>query len=220
MAYLYRHIRLDKNEPFYIGIGSDELNNYKRANWAYERNSIWNSIVNKTVYEVEIILDNLTWEQACEKEKEFIKLYGRKNTNSGILANMTDGGEGVLGIKQNAESRLKISKAHKGRIFSKEHRQKIGEGNKNKIVSNETKKKQSKVKLGYKQKRESIKKMQIAQAYRKKKVDQFDLNMNFIKTYNSISELVPLGFHKATIIDCCKGRFKQHKQFIFKYHNN
>ena len=21
MAYLYRHIRLDKNEPFYIGIG-------------------------------------------------------------------------------------------------------------------------------------------------------------------------------------------------------
>jgi hypothetical protein len=22
MAYVYRHIRLDKNEPFYIGIGS------------------------------------------------------------------------------------------------------------------------------------------------------------------------------------------------------
>jgi hypothetical protein len=29
MAYLYRHIRHDKNEPFYIGIGSD--NNYKRS---------------------------------------------------------------------------------------------------------------------------------------------------------------------------------------------
>jgi hypothetical protein len=29
MAYLYRHIRLDKNEPFYIGIGSDKQ--YKRA---------------------------------------------------------------------------------------------------------------------------------------------------------------------------------------------
>lgn len=28
MAYLYRHIRLDKNEPFYIGIGSDS--NYNR----------------------------------------------------------------------------------------------------------------------------------------------------------------------------------------------
>ena len=29
MAYLYRHIRLDTNEIFYIGIGSDI--NYKRA---------------------------------------------------------------------------------------------------------------------------------------------------------------------------------------------
>jgi len=24
MAYLYRHIRLDNNEPFYIGIGNDQ----------------------------------------------------------------------------------------------------------------------------------------------------------------------------------------------------
>jgi hypothetical protein len=29
MAYVYRHIRLDKNEPFYIGVGSDS--NYSRA---------------------------------------------------------------------------------------------------------------------------------------------------------------------------------------------
>ena len=32
MAYIYRHIRLDKNEPFYIGIGSDVEGKYKRAN--------------------------------------------------------------------------------------------------------------------------------------------------------------------------------------------
>jgi hypothetical protein len=25
MIYLYRHIRLDKNEPFYIGIGEDKI---------------------------------------------------------------------------------------------------------------------------------------------------------------------------------------------------
>jgi len=29
MCYVYRHIRLDKNEPFYIGIGSDF--NYQRS---------------------------------------------------------------------------------------------------------------------------------------------------------------------------------------------
>jgi hypothetical protein len=31
MAYLYRYIRLDKNKPFYIGIGSDNKGQYKRA---------------------------------------------------------------------------------------------------------------------------------------------------------------------------------------------
>lgn len=29
MATVYRHIRLDKNEPFYIGIGKDE----KKSTW-------------------------------------------------------------------------------------------------------------------------------------------------------------------------------------------
>ena len=37
MKVLYRHIRLDKNEPFYIGIG-----NIKRAYNKSERNDIWN----------------------------------------------------------------------------------------------------------------------------------------------------------------------------------
>ncbi len=220
MAYLYRHIRLDKNEPFYIGIGLNESNNYKRAYWTYERNFIWKKIVAKTNYEVEIVLDNLTWEEACEKEKEFIKLYGRKNINSGILSNMTDGGDGAFGMKHSAKTKLKISLAKKGKIFSEEHKKKIGLGNKDKIISTETKKKQSEARKGHKQKIESIEKMKAAQAYRKKKVDQFDLNMNFIKTHSSISSLIPFGFCKAGIIDCCKGKFKQHKQFIFRYHNN
>lgn len=89
MAVVYRHIRLDKNEPFYIGIGQE-----KRAYTTRERNEIWRRIVDKTDYEVEILFDDLTWEEAIKKEKEFISLYGRKNNNTGILANMTDGGEG------------------------------------------------------------------------------------------------------------------------------
>ena len=75
MAYLYRHIRLDKNTPFYIGIGSDLK--YNRANSIKDRNIFWKRIANKTQYRVEIMLDDLSWEEACEKEKEFIKIYGR-----------------------------------------------------------------------------------------------------------------------------------------------
>ena len=103
MPYLYRHIRLDKNEPFYIGIGSDDY--YKRAHDIKSRNRHWKFVINKTAYEVDILMDGLTWEQACEKEIEFIKLYGRKDLNEGILVNMTDGGDGVLGSIMPEESK-------------------------------------------------------------------------------------------------------------------
>lgn len=99
MAYVYRHIRLDKNVPFYIGIGSDEDGEYKRAycDYADGRNYYWNNIVAKTNYSVEIMLDNISWEDACNKEKEFISLYKRRK-DGGTLANLTLGGDGQLGM--------------------------------------------------------------------------------------------------------------------------
>ena len=127
MAYLYRHIRLDKNKPFYIGICS--TNNYSRAYRKTYRNPIWNRIVLKTEYEVEIVLENLTWDEACKKETEFIALYGRIDINTGILSNMTDGGEGTPNKILTFETKLKIGKGNKGKVLSKEHREKIGENN-------------------------------------------------------------------------------------------
>jgi hypothetical protein len=103
MALVYRHIRLDKNVPFYIGIS----NGNKRRPFAKKRNPIWTYITSKTNYRVEIILDDLTWEEALEKEKEFIALYGRRDLGKGTLANMTDGGDGAIGIIQTEESKEK-----------------------------------------------------------------------------------------------------------------
>ncbi len=99
MAYLYRHIRLDKNQPFYIGIGGlNSFDNYDRAHFKYQRGEIWNRIANKADYSIEIMLDNLSKEEAIVKEIEFIKLYGRMNLKTGFLANLTDGGEGSQNI--------------------------------------------------------------------------------------------------------------------------
>jgi hypothetical protein len=113
MAYLYRHIRLDKNEPFYIGIGSDEEGQYDRAYSKDSRTKYWRRIISKVGYEVEIVLDDLSWEEACEKEKEFIKLYGRKDLNEGTLVNMTDGGEGTPGFKHSDTTKEKCRLAAK-----------------------------------------------------------------------------------------------------------
>jgi len=144
MACLYRHIRLDKNEPFYVGIGK----NVKRAYNIYNRSAYWGKIVKKHGYEVEILLEDLTWEEACIKEKEFISLYGRKDLGLGTLCNLTNGGDGTLGIKRSEEYILKLSERQKdgkaywcGKKRSEETKKKISNANKGKSPSLETKEK-------------------------------------------------------------------------------
>lgn len=126
MAVLYRHIRLDTNTPFYVGIGQDEKRAYSR-----QRSNHWKRIVQKHGYKVHIMLDDLTWEQAQEKEREFIKLYGRKDLGLGILINKTDGGEGSLGAIRSVETRAKVSISKTGKLKTEEHRKKIKASSKN-----------------------------------------------------------------------------------------
>lgn len=99
MAYVYRHIRLDKNEPFYIGIGSNKARCYIDK----ARNKFWHQIVGKTDYRVDIIFDDITIEEAKQKEIELISLYGKKIEGNGILVNITDGGDGNYGRKATPE---------------------------------------------------------------------------------------------------------------------
>ena len=101
---LYRHIRLDKNEPFYIGISD----NYNRPFSKHSRNRYWKHIINNTEYKVEIILDGLTRNEVEQKEIEFISLYGRKDLGLGTLVNLTNGGTGGLGLKHSQESKNKM----------------------------------------------------------------------------------------------------------------
>ena len=133
MAYVYRHIRLDKNEPFYIGIGSDS--SYKRANEKTRRNKIWNDINSRTEYHVDILCDGLNWVEACEKEKEFIALYGRINKKNGTLSNLTDGGDGVVGVIVSENARIRSSETHLNKNISKETREKISKSLKLKVKS-------------------------------------------------------------------------------------
>ena len=128
MAVVYRHIRLDKNEPFYIGIG-------KNINRAYEKSSkkrsrFWQNIVKKTDYEVEILFEDIEYDFAKEKEKEFISLYGRIDNNTGILCNMTDGGDGALNQYQSEETKIKRAKSitgEKNGMYGKTHSDELKE---------------------------------------------------------------------------------------------
>lgn len=116
MACVYRHIRLDTRKPFYIGIGVTPTRAYSKKG----RNKHWHNIVDKHGYDVQILLEDLSYEEAKLKEIEFISLYGRHNISNGLLCNLTDGGDGSLGYKPTEEALLKISKTSKGRVKSKE----------------------------------------------------------------------------------------------------
>jgi len=133
MAVLYRHIRLDNNEVFYIGIGENEKRAYNKRG----RSIYWKRVVSKSEYEIEFVFEDLTWEQACEKEKEFIALYGRQDLRTGTLVNLTNGGEGVPNMVRSKEWKLERSRAMKGN--------KIWLG---KTHSQESKKLMSKAKMG------------------------------------------------------------------------
>ena len=167
MAIVYQHRRLDTNEVFYVGIGKT----IKRAYTKKFRNDHWHSVVKLHGYEVDVLFTDITWEEACQKEIELIKKYGRADLNEGSLVNKTDGGDGnnnlifteehkrkisqshkgnkySLGVKHSEESKRKMSEAHKGRIFSEESKRKMSEAQKG-----------NKKNLGKKHHPETIKKM-------------------------------------------------------------
>jgi len=108
MAYIYRHIRLDKNEPFYIGISKSNIN-YKRAFNTTARNSFWKNIVSKTEYEVEILLESDDYEFIKQKEVEFLSLYGRRDLNKGTGFFSMDS---ILDIKAHIPSQVELKVDH------------------------------------------------------------------------------------------------------------
>lgn len=213
-CYVYRHVRLDKNIPFYIGIGSD--NKYYRANYTKKRNPYWNKIVSNTEYKIDILLDNLTWEEACAKEKEFIKLYGRHDLNLGALSNMTDGGDGSRNIIQSLETIQKRSEKLKG----------INNPNYGKTIPDWHKEINRKSQLGRKQPKEVIelrinklrgkkRQMHVVEAVRKAH-SRVVLDVNSGVFYDSIKEAAASkGYNRRTLNAMLSGQNKNKTTLIY-----
>lgn len=157
--YVYVHRRVTDNKPFYVGKG--------KGNRAYStngRNSYWKNTKDKHGFSVEIVFEDLTEEEAFQCEKDTItefRYFGYP------LTNLTDGGEGVSGIKQSAETirkrvlkttgkkrteatKLLISNALKGKTSSLETRLKLSKINKGRLRSEESINKTAKANIGKK----------------------------------------------------------------------
>jgi hypothetical protein len=86
--YTYAYLREDRT-PYYIGKG--------QGNRAYQSNGK-PCAVPKNKNKIIFLKTNLLEEDAYKHEIYMISVFGRKNNNTGILQNRTDGGEGGKGL--------------------------------------------------------------------------------------------------------------------------
>ena len=108
--YTYLHKTEDEEEVFYVGKGRLDrcLHYLDRSEW-------WKHVVDKHGYYIVIDRINLTEEEAFEREKELISLFGRRQFG-GKLVNLTDGGDGVSGRVFTEEDRKNISERIKANL--------------------------------------------------------------------------------------------------------
>jgi hypothetical protein len=145
--YVYRHIRLDSNTPFYIGKGSGN-----RAFDFIKRNGCWKKIAKKHGVKTEIVLNNIDEKTAFDMEIKLISLYKKFNY---CEANLTNGGEGGSGYKHTEQAKQIMREKRKGEnnnFFGKQHseetKEKIKEARKKQIITEEAKLKISKATIG------------------------------------------------------------------------
>ena len=119
--YVYQHIREDKNEIFYIGIGTKskqdiKYNTFRRASCLHKDNNLWMKIIAKTKWKFEILFESDNRKEVEQMEIDLIAKYKRKCCGeNGILANLTLGGESNKDYKFTDAQKKKISDAQKGK---------------------------------------------------------------------------------------------------------
>jgi NUMOD3 motif len=211
---------------FYIGKGSSE----RRAYYLSGRNKHWHNVVNKYGKpDVQILANWDTEEEALDHERLLISCFrdlGHK------LCNLTDGGEGVSGLKHSEETRKKMSFSRLGKTghkCSEETKQKLREVNLGNKHSEKTKEKLSalnkglKNSLGYKHTEEAKKKIGAASKGNKHGIGNTNKRkFVWIGTHIKTGEIIHIigqkamsdgGFQSANIIKCINGSIKSHKGY-------
>lgn len=118
----YNNIYTFDCQPFYVGKGKHHRMKGHLQPKSLCDNSIKSNTINAIIretgkipthYKIE---EKLSFEEANELETKLIKHFGRRDIGTGILTNMTDGGEGFKNVVFTKETREKMSKAKIGKI--------------------------------------------------------------------------------------------------------
>lgn len=194
MYTVYMHVF--PNEKIYVGITGNAIKTRWHNGLGYKNQPlVWRTIQKYGWENIEhkILFENLSKEEACEKEIELIKEYNSTNPEFGY--NNSSGGDAShKGSKLNEEQRKRLSDAHKNP--SPEIRKKYSEGQIGRVLSDETRQKMSQSRMGHKvskETREKLRKSSIGKTLppeTKKKVS------DGLKRYYSTTGAKPFNYGK------------------------
>lgn len=131
--YVYKLVCPIKNVPFYIGVSD-----YERKQKGYRFDDhitealLWDGVNRSGINPIKlnfikkilsadlepivnIVFESDNLNDIFEKEKELISLYGRIDLKTGILTNLTDGGDGVFNLSD--EIRSSIGDSRRGKSY-------------------------------------------------------------------------------------------------------
>jgi len=179
--------------------------NYPVYRWLRKQPSLWWAVLEFSIDKA--ALNDL--------ERKWIALF----RPTGLLLNLTEGGEGTLGRTHSAETRRKISEAkigkryNIGRKMTQEQKEKL----RNKVITDEARLNYSKAQKRRMQNPEERKKYldKLAQYRETRKKAVYCSNG---QTYASIREAArELNIASPNIICVLKGRYKQANGYTFSY---
>ena len=226
-----------KNEKWYVGQTMNQERRFKDhidAAINKKDNTHFHRAIRK--YGLEnfvycVLEENVLRENLNMREMDWIEYYDSLYCGY----NMTAGGNQTIfseefkrklseshkDIHPTEETRRKLSESHKGQtpwnkgktnIYSEETRNKISNTLKGRHISKEIKTKISEKLKGH------IGYFKGKPAPNRKKVSQYDLNGNYIQTFNSLKEAQEkTNIAKSSICTVCQGKRRQSGGFIWKY---
>ena len=195
--YVYEHINKINNKK-YIGITKQRPTTRWKKGIGYKKSPLfWNAIQKYgwNNFEHIILFSKITKEEAEQKEKALIKKYQSNKREYGY--NVQKGG-GITSISELTKYKLKTTNTGKHHTEETKRKMSLSHIGNNKCLgykhTEQTKEKHRQLFLGIKNPRA-------------KAINQYDLNGNYIKTYNCMEYIkkdlnIPSTCH---ISDCCRG---------------